>query len=322
MSCRIFPILQTGLYWPTIRQCRPRRSRLRRRPIPVVRFRQLSSIQLAMWDWPLPSPLIRMATSTFPTGMVPMTTSSMQRIRPALGSPFRLTQQDMWEPILQLLSIPTMLSTFPTMIQAMATSSMPPVQAAVQPQAIGTLSPLTQQGLWEPMLQLLSIPTMHCTFPTTMIPMTTSSMPPVQAAAQPRAIGTRSPLTQQDMWGVSLQSPSIPTMLSTFPTWMLPITTSSMPPVQAAAQPRAIGTKSPLTQQGLWGITPQSPLIPTMHCTFPTTSLPMTTSSTPRVQAVVQLQAIGTRSPLTQQEMWGITPQSPLIPTMLSTFPT
>ena len=182
--------------------------------------------------------------------------------------------------------------------------------------------PLTQQELWGITPQSPLIPTMHCTFPTTMIPMTTSSMPPVQAAAQPRAIGTRSPLAQQDMWGVSLQSPSIPTMLSTFPTLMLPITTSSMPPVQAAAQPRAIGTKSPLTQQGLWGITPQSPLIPTMHCTFPTTSLPMTTSKYATCSSGVQLQAIGTRSPLTQQEMWGITPQSPLIPTMLSTFPT
>ena len=194
-----------------------------------------------------------------------MTTSSMQRIRPALGSSFRLTQRVMWGFTLQSPSIPTMHSTFPTTMIPMTTSSMPPVQAAAQPQAIGTMSPLTQQELWGITLQSPLIPTMPCTFPTTMIPMTTSSMPPVQAAAQPRAIGTRSPLTQQVMWGVSLQSPSIPTMLSTFPTLILPITTSSMPPVQAAAQPRAIGTRSPLTQQGLWGITPQSPLIPTMH---------------------------------------------------------
>ena len=110
------------------------------------------------------------------------------------------------------------------------------VQAAVQPQAIGTMFPLTLHLQWYTGLQSPSIPTMHCTFPTTILPMATSSMPPVQAAVQPQAIGTMFPLTQQVMWESILQLPSIPMMLSTFPTMMLPMTTSSMPPVQAVAR--------------------------------------------------------------------------------------
>ena len=66
-----------------------------------------------------------------------------------------------------------------------------------------------------------------------MLPMTISSTPPVQAVAQLQAIGTMFQLTQQVMRGRGIQSPSIPTMLSIFPTVILPITTSSMPPVQA-----------------------------------------------------------------------------------------
>ena len=73
-------------------------------------------------------------------------------------------------------------------------------------------------------------------------------MPPVQAVAQLQAIGTMFLLTQQVMWDRGIQSPSIPTMLSTFPTVSLPMTTSSMPPVQAVVQLQAIGTNSPLTQ--------------------------------------------------------------------------
>ena len=67
-------------------------------------------------------------------------------------------------------------------------------------------------------------------------------MPPVQAGAQPEAIGPKSLLTHQVMWDLRVQSPSIPTMLSIFPTVMSQMAASSMPPVQADAQPKTIGT--------------------------------------------------------------------------------
>ena len=52
--------------------------------------------------------------------------------------------------------------------------------------------------------------------------------------------------------GFVTQSPSIPTILSTFPTKMDLLLASSMPPVQAVAQLQVIGTLSPLTQQVTW----------------------------------------------------------------------
>ena len=63
---------------------------------------------------------------------------------------------------------------------------------------------------------------MWSTFPTMMAPTVTSSTPPM-----PPAIGQPSPLTQQVLWDYTLQSPSIPTMMSTFPTMMSAIMTSS-----------------------------------------------------------------------------------------------
>ena len=208
--------------------------------------------------------------STFPIVMIPMTTSSTPPIPPAIGQPSPLTHQVMWDVTLQSPSIPTMLSTFPIVMTPIPTSSTPPVQAVAQPQAIGTMPPLTHQVLWDVTLQSPSIPTMLSTFPTLISPMRTSSTPPVQAVAQPQAIGTMPPLTHQVLWDMTLQSPSIPTMLSTFPTLISPMPTSSTPPVQAVAQPQAIGTMPPLTHQVLWDMTLQSPSIPTMLSTFPT----------------------------------------------------
>ena len=91
------------------------------------------------------------------------------------------------------------------------------------------------------------------------LPMTTSSTPLVQAVVHPQAIGTMFPLTQQVRWGGTLQSPLIPTIMSTFPTLIPPIKTSSMPPVQAAVQSQAIGTMFPLTQQVMSEVTLPSP---------------------------------------------------------------
>ena len=88
-----------------------------------------------------------------------------------------------------------------------------------------------------------------------MVYMLTSNMPHVQAVAQPQAIGILSPLTQQVMWVCGLQSPSIPMMLYTFPTFTNPVETSSMQHVQAVAQLQAIGTTYPLTQQVMWDTT-------------------------------------------------------------------
>ena len=198
-----------------------------------------------------------------------------------------------------------MLCIFPTMILLMAISSTPPVQAVAQLQAIGTMFQLTQQIMLVRGIQLPSTPTMLCIFPTMILTMTISSMPPVQAVVHLQAIGTMFQLTvyTQVMWVRGIQSPSIPTMLCIFPTVILPIITSSIPPVQAVAQLQAIGTMSPLTQV-MWDITLQSPSIPMMLSTFPTMILPIKTSSMPPVQAVAQLQAIGTMFLLTQQVMW------------------
>ena len=247
----------------------------------------------------LPSPLIQMETGTFPTTTKLVPTSSMRRIKLVLGSPFPLTQQGLWELTLLSPSIPTMQSTFPTMITPIATSSTPLVQAVAQSQAIGTMSPLTQQGLWELTLLSPSIPTMQSTFPTMITPIATSSTPPVQVVAQPQATGTMFPLKQQVSWDLSLLSPSIPMMQSTFPTMIPPIGISSTPPVQVVAQPQAIGSLLRLKRQVLWDITLQSPSIQPMQSTFPTSIIPMMTSSTPHVQAVAQQQAIGSMSPLT-----------------------
>ena len=160
---------------------------------------------------------------------------------------------------------------------------MPRVQTVAQLQAIGTMFPLTQLLLWDITPQSPSIPTMLCTFPTTIWdfrwPTGISSTPRVQALAQPQAIGTMFPLTQLVLLELPLLSPSIPTMLSTFPTGMVPTRISSLPPVQAVVQPQAIGTMSPLTQQVMWGVTVQSPSIPMMLCTFPILIIPTMISS-------------------------------------------
>ena len=144
---------------------------------------------------------------------------------------FQLTQQVLWELTLQSPSIPTMLSTFPTFILLIMTSSTPPVQAFAHLQSIGTMPPLTQQVMWERGLQSPSIPTMMSTFPT-MMPTRTSSTLPVQAVVHPQAIGTMFQLTQQVLWDCTLQSPSIPTMLSTFPTLIPPMVTSNLPTIK------------------------------------------------------------------------------------------
>ena len=115
-------------------------------------------------------------------------------------------------------------------------------------------------------------------------------------------LGSLFPSIQQEMWDFTLQSPLIPTVLFTFPIMIIPMTTSSTPPVQAVAQHQAIGTLSSLKQQVMLDFTLQLRLIPTMRCIFPTMLLPMPTSSMLPVQAVVQPQAIGTLSPSTLQD--------------------
>ena len=136
----------------------------------------------------------------------------------AIGTRFLLAQQVLVEHTTpQSPSIPTMLSTFHTMILTpIMISSMLPVQAGAQQQAIGTMSPLTHQVLWDNMPRLPSIPMMSSTYPTLMIQMMISSMQHVQAVVQPQAIGTTYPLTQQVWWDHIRPSLLIPTMLSYF----------------------------------------------------------------------------------------------------------
>ena len=153
---------------------------------------------------------------------------------------------------------------------------------------LGSSPRLTQRVLRAITVQLPSIPMMFFTFHTSMIPIKISSMPPVQVIAQPQAIGTRYPLTHRIMWAIIPQLPSIPTMQSTYPTLMTPTNIPSMPPVQAVAQPPAIGTTSKLKLQVLGGISLQSLSIPTMQYTCPTSVGPIPNSSMPRVLAAVQ----------------------------------
>ena len=112
-------------------------------------------------------------------------------------------------------------------------------------------------------------------------------MPPVQAVAQAQAIGKLFRLTRYTMWDHGTQSPSTPPTVSTFPTMILPMMTSSMQHVQAVVQLQATGPKYPLTHQVVWGIQAQSLSIQTILCTYPTLIVPMTTSSIPPVRAVV-----------------------------------
>ena len=154
------------------------------------------------------------------------------------------------------------------------------------------------------------------------VPMPTSSMPPVQTGAQQQAIGTTYPLTLQEMWEATLPLPSIPTTLFIFLTMLAPMPTSSMPPVQVVAQPQAIGTLTRFILQEMWDITPQSPSVLTILSISPSGMTAIPISITPPAQVVVHPLAIGVATPLTQQEMWGCTLPSLLIPKVLSTFPT
>ena len=167
---------------------------------------------------------------------------------------------------------------------------------------------------------------MFFTFHTMMVAVQISSTPPVQAPVQPQAIGTKYPLTQQVRWAIIHQWPSIPMVIFTFHTLMIPIKISSMQHVQAPVQPQAIGTKYPLTQQVPWGISPQSLSTQTMLCTSPTSMLPMTILSMPHVQAVARRQAIGTLSHLSRLVLLFTTQKCvqilPSIPMMVCIFPT
>ena len=165
---------------------------------------------------------------------------------------------------------------------------------------LGSVRSLTHRVLQDTTLQSPSIPTMAFTFPTLIMPMMISSMPPVQVVAQLQATGTMYPLTHRAMSDIIPQLPSIPTMLFTSLIMTRPIPISSIRPVQAVAQPRAIGTKYPSILQVRWGITPQSLLIPTMLCTSLTLIIPIMISSIPPAQVVAQPQAIGTLSTSTR----------------------
>jgi hypothetical protein len=70
------------------------------------------------------------------------------------------------------------------------------------------------------------------------------------------------------------------------------------------------------------GSSPQSPLAPMMLCTFPTMMPPIKTSSMRLVHHRVHLHLLGPRLRLIPLGLWDLTPQSPLTPMMLCTFPT
>ena len=286
-------------------------------------------IPLDLWDIGPQLPLIPMMLCTFPIKIMPMTTSSMLLVHHRvhlhlLGPRLRLIPLGMWDLTPQSPLTPMMLCTFPTMMIPIKNSSMRLVHHRVHLHLLGPRFRLTLISLpmWDITPQLPSIPTMLCTFPTMLPSIKTSSMRLVHHRVHLHLLGPRLRLLPLGMWDLSPQSPLTPMMLCTFPTMMAPMTTSSMLLVHHRVHLHLLGPRLRLIPLGMWEFGPQLPLIPMMLCTFPTMIPPIKTSSMRLVHHRVHLHLLGPRLRLIPLGMWDLTPQSPLTPMMLCTFPT